>query len=743
MNKVKGTNEDHMQFEREEERIATNKKMNRDVDFDRPKWRDINFITGFLFTCIAFLLIPSLSHGQKTNPQILILNSYHQGFEWSDNELSGLMGRLRQEYPTIDAYIEHLDAKRFPMDDHLLRMKDYLIDKHRGRKIDLVITLDDPALEFALRHRDRLFSKVPIVFAGINNFNPDMLKGQEKVTGVAEFQDIAGTLKVALKLHPYCKEMLAIHDYTSSGLATRQAMEPLLPEFQSRVNIRFTPPATFNEVLDQLKSLPPNALAIILSFATDSSGKSLPLDESTRTFTSIPSVPAYSLNEPRLGHGIVGGFLISGKEQGQRAGDIALRILSGEDPSTIPVDTQSSSLPKFDYHQLVKFHIPLKSLPEESIIINRPESFYEKYRYLVMGTLAVVLTLTLVVALLTWTIIRRRRAEEALRKNEEKYRILVESTDDLVCKIDRNFRYLFANNKYLSRHGLTAENLIGRTYYEFHTEEVAKLLKERLNEVFETGKSVTYENKDEQDNRYFIRTLSPIKGSDGKIIAVISISKDITKHVQIEVALRETKNLLEKIFASLNDAVFIIDNITKVIISCNPAAERIFQYKQKDLIGQKTECLHVNQEMQEKFRKTLHPTVNKGDVLHCEYQMKRKDGSTFISEHTVTGTFDDTGKRITGVHVIRDITERKQTEEQRDRLISELQKALSEVKTLQGFLPICSHCKKIRDDKGYWNQIESYIHKHSDAKFSHGICPECAKKYYPDMDLYSDEKTQQ
>ena len=79
-------------------------------------------------------------------------------------------------------------------------------------------------------------------------------------------------------------------------------------------------------------------------------------------------------------------------------------------------------------------------------------------------------------------------------------------------------------------------------------------------------------------------------------------------------------------------------------------------------------------------------------------------------------------------------------ERERDRLISELKEALLNVKRLSGLLPICSHCKKIRDDKGYWNQIESYIHAHSEAEFSHSICQECARKYYPDMDLY-DEKT--
>jgi len=63
----------------------------------------------------------------------------------------------------------------------------------------------------------------------------------------------------------------------------------------------------------------------------------------------------------------------------------------------------------------------------------------------------------------------------------------------------------------------------------------------------------------------------------------------------------------------------------------------------------------------------------------------------------------------------------------------ELNKALIEVKTLSGMLPICSYCKKIRDDKGYWNQLEAYIHDHSEAQFSHGICPECARKYFPEI----------
>ncbi len=151
------------------------------------------------------------------------------------------------------------------------------------------------------------------------------------------------------------------------------------------------------------------------------------------------------------------------------------------------------------------------------------------------------------------------------------------------------------------------------------------------------------------------------------------------------------------------------------------------------------------------FRQTVHPEdldvvreqISKrisGKVNSVNYTFRgiKKNGK-IIHVEILGSTIQLSGKPAVAGSML-DITARKQVEEQREELIEALQKALSEVKTLRGFLPICSYCKKIRDDKGYWSQIESYIHKHSDAEFSHGICPECAKKYFPDMDLYEDAK---
>jgi hypothetical protein len=89
------------------------------------------------------------------------------------------------------------------------------------------------------------------------------------------------------------------------------------------------------------------------------------------------------------------------------------------------------------------------------------------------------------------------------------------------------------------------------------------------------------------------------------------------------------------------------------------------------------------------------------------------------------------GRVTASVTAFRDISDIKQIESTREKLISELQEALATIKTLHGILPICSSCKKIRDDKGFWKQLESYISEHTDAQFSHGLCMECAKKLFP------------
>lgn len=120
-------------------------------------------------------------------------------------------------------------------------------------------------------------------------------------------------------------------------------------------------------------------------------------------------------------------------------------------------------------------------------------------------------------------------------------------------------------------------------------------------------------------------------------------------------------------------------------------------------------------------------------LAEIEFRIIRRDGAVRWVALAFQPVYDGSSRFLGTRGSNRDVTERKLAEAEREKLIGELRSALSRVKLLSGLIPICACCKKIRDDKGYWNQIESYIRDHSEADFSHGICPDCARKEYPEL----------
>ncbi|MDP3048013.1 MAG: diguanylate cyclase [Thermodesulfovibrionales bacterium] len=135
-------------------------------------------------------------------------------------------------------------------------------------------------------------------------------------------------------------------------------------------------------------------------------------------------------------------------------------------------------------------------------------------------------------------ITERKLAERALRESEKKYHLLMDSVGDSIYSVDRDCRYLFMNRKHLSRLGLTEDSYLGQAYSDSHSPEETKELVKEVNRVFETGESVKHEHLSHRDNRYFLRTLSPVKDEDGNIMAVTVVSKDINEIKHLEEKLR-------------------------------------------------------------------------------------------------------------------------------------------------------------------------------------------------------------
>lgn len=190
--------------------------------------------------------------------------------------------------------------------------------------------------------------------------------------------------------------------------------------------------------------------------------------------------------------------------------------------------------------------------------------------------------------------------------------------------------------------------------------------------------------------------------------------------------------ILASIVADSEEAI-IGTELDGTITSWNFGAERIYGYKTEEVLGKRIYDVIVPAELRVQMEGILNGIGRGVRVNRFETRRVRKDGNLIVVSLSVSPIKDSQG-RVTGASSIgRDITESILAEAEKRRLIKELQDALAEVKTLRGILPICMHCKKIRDEEGAWKQLELYIRDHTHAEFSHGICGPCTQKMYPEI----------
>jgi PAS domain S-box-containing protein len=189
---------------------------------------------------------------------------------------------------------------------------------------------------------------------------------------------------------------------------------------------------------------------------------------------------------------------------------------------------------------------------------------------------------------------------------------------------------------------------------------------------------------------------------------------------------------LASIVETCDDAI-ISHTLGGTILSWNSGAERVFGYAAAEMVGESIETLIPGDRYAEilDFRDFIEHGRR---VDRIETVRLRKDGRRIDVSMTISPIKNADGI-IRGASIVsRDITERKQQEKERLHLIQDLTEALKRVKTLSGLLPICASCKKIRNDEGYWEQVETYIKSRSNAEFTHGICPECVRELYPEYE---------
>ncbi len=225
-------------------------------------------------------------------------------------------------------------------------------------------------------------------------------------------------------------------------------------------------------------------------------------------------------------------------------------------------------------------------------------------------------------------------------------------------------------------------------------------------------------------------------GTLGILLGRRQMRQRLDEQLQSEEALRASENRFRSLFDSSRDAVMTLEPPSWKFTSGNPATVAMFGAGNEArfvTIGPwdlSPERQPDGRASAEKAREMIETAMREGSHSF-EWTHRRINGEAFPA--TVLLSRMEAAGKVFLQATCRDITEQKQMEAKRDQLIGELKAATAQVKTLSGLLPICSGCKKIRDDKGHWSQVEKYIQRHSEATFTHGLCPDCIKKYFPGL----------
>ncbi|MGA3287488.1 MAG: PAS domain-containing protein [Bacteroidota bacterium] len=337
-------------------------------------------------------------------------------------------------------------------------------------------------------------------------------------------------------------------------------------------------------------------------------------------------------------------------------------------------------------------------------------------------------------------ITEQKRVQEAFEHERNLLRTLIDTMPELINYKDLEGRYLLNNHAHLQSLGVEHQaDVLGKTMFDFHPAELVQRYYEYEMQVLKTGEAVFNKeeivlHRDTGEQRWHLTSKVPLKDSQGKVTSYITISTDITDRKHFEEALEHERNLLRTLIDNLPVLIFSKDTEGRYILNNLPHLRSIGVQRQEDTLG-KTTFYFNPPELAKQYSEDEMKVVQTGQAMYEreELAFHRDTGEQRWHLTSKIPLVDSRGKVIGMVGIASDITERKNAEAERERMIKELQDALADIKTLSGLVPICANCKKIRDDKGFWMQVESYIQERSQARFSHGICPDCIKKLYPNV----------
>ena len=545
------------------------------------------------------LLCPPAQAARAQKTKILIINTWHQGFPWSQNLLNGVNDVLGNEKGRV-VHITHMDTRGVDDPLYLEKLADAYRIKYKGKKFACVIAAGQAAFELLLNKGRGIFPDTPIVFTGVSHLAGLTMGHRGHMTGVLKTRDFRQTVDEALRLRPRAKTVYVITDNTADGWSLNQtARQQLQGVVGAQVHYLDGRALGTKQLLDTLSKINPDSIVLFTHWFSDVNGTNRTLYGTLGEVASISPAPVFGLFDYELGKGIVGGMLENGGGQGRAAAKMALQLLQGVKPEDIPLMTRSTNSFMFDYNQLKRWNIDLGDLPPNSIVINRPNTFLNRNKRLITGIAVFVIAQSLLIIWLVMINLKKRRAEAELEASRRDLAITLNSIVEAVITTDLEGR--------VTRMNPVAEELTGWSQgkaKDKSLDQVCRLFGERQKDFLENitqrilsgslammGETFTLCSADGAERPVTV-SASAIKGQVGRVIGVVMVLRDVSEERKAAQALRRSEARYRSLYGSMHEGVALYQIVEKpaggpdfVILDLNPAFEDMLGKPRSQMVG--------------------------------------------------------------------------------------------------------------------------------------------------------------
>lgn len=630
---------------------------------------------------LALLLCADLlAGGAWAQQQVLVLASYHPGLPWTEDQLGGLRGGLARGLKHGEAppelHVEYLDTKRVPPThayfDHWRRLLAY---KHGERRFAAVVTQDDDALDFVLAERRRggLFENLPIVFSGIAEKRRGELELLPAITGVFDDADVAANVSLLRKLRPNLSRVVFVHDHSRTGRAQAEQVKAIAPQFPG-LSFEFLSAMSVAEIRARLAALDAGAGVFLLTFNIDADGRVLSHEEASRLWAEVSPVPVLAKEDVMLVPGVLGGLVVTGRQQGELAAAALLRLLRGEDARALPMHG-GATLPVFEHEQLRRFAIDADLLPANARIRGRPERLYDSHPrefMLLLGLLAALLALA---ALASVMLLRTRRQRAEASASERSYRELLNATSEAIFIHAPDGTLLDVNDRFCAMYGYARSELnrlsvgdLSENVAPYAIEDARQWLMRALNE----GPQL-FEWRARRANGELFWVEVALRRAEllGQLRLVAAV-RDISQRKMADAALRTSEDRYALILQKSPVGIVHFD-AQWMVTFCNERFAEIVGASVEQLLG------FDLQQLQDRspFAACSEALAGRQGDYEGPYQATLSERRVWVDVRTAP-LFDDIGTVVGGVAIVEDISRRIEAEQALRSLNEELEQRVRE-----------------------------------------------------------------